>query len=110
MIKRLTSWHVRSDVSEEEALRHWRTHHVQLVRALPGLRRYVQNHCTQGPAADAGAKLPYTGLGEVWFEDFAAAQAAMQTPEWKVVLEDAATFMDMARLTAVWAHEHVFHP
>ena len=46
----------------------------------------------------------------MWFDDLPAAQAAMQTPEWKAVLEDAATFMDMARLTAVWAYEHVFQP
>jgi hypothetical protein len=37
--------------------------------------RYVQNHCTAGPAGDAGATRPY-GLGEVWFDSFQSAEAA----------------------------------
>jgi uncharacterized protein (TIGR02118 family) len=108
MIKRLTAWHARPDVGDEEALAHWRTRHAELVAAVPGLRRYVQNHCTTGPAGDAGTQPPYTGLGEVWFDDVSAAQAAMATSEWRRVIEDAASFMDMQRITAAWAEEYVF--
>jgi uncharacterized protein (TIGR02118 family) len=108
VIKRLTAWQVRSGLSGEEALAHWHTRHAELVRAVPGLRRYVQNHCVAGPARDAGAQVPFAGLGEVWFDDFAAAQAAMGTPEWRAVLADAATFMDIDHLTVAWAEEHVF--
>ena len=110
MIKRLTAWHALPDVSREQALAHWRTSHAELVAAVPGVRRYVQNHCTTGPAGDAGSEPPYTGLGEVWFDDVGAAEAAMTTPEWARVIDDAARFMNLARTTAAWAEEHVFEP
>jgi uncharacterized protein (TIGR02118 family) len=108
MIKRLTLWHARPQVNIEEALAHWRTGHAELVRAVPGLRRYVQNHCVTGPVGDAGAERPYAGLGEIWFDDMAAAEAAMATPEWRTVIADAATFMDTDHIAAAWAEEHVF--
>jgi hypothetical protein len=31
---------------------------------------------------------------------------ATATPEWRAVLDDAATFMDMERVTAGWVEEH----
>lgn len=108
MIKRLTLWHAHPEVTRKQALAHWRTSHAELVQAVPGLRRYVQNHCTTVPASDAESQPPYTGLGEVWFDDVSAAEAAMATPEWRRVIEDAATFMDVQRITAAWAEELVF--
>ncbi len=108
MIKRLTAWHPRRGMASEDALGYWRGHHAALVQSVPGVRRYVQNHCTAGPTGDTAAEPAYTGLGELWFDDFSAAQAAMSTPGWRTVIEDAATFMDMQRITAFWAEEHVF--
>jgi uncharacterized protein (TIGR02118 family) len=108
MIKRLTMLRIQSGLVAEDVLAHWRTSHAELVPAVPGLRRYVQNHCVPGPAGDAGAQPPFSGLGEVWLDDFGAAEAAMSTSEWRAVLTDAATFMDMESLTAAWAEEHVF--
>jgi uncharacterized protein (TIGR02118 family) len=111
VIKRLTMWQARPEVSPEEALAHWRSGHAELVRAVPGVRRYVQNHCITGPAGDAGGQpLPYTGVGEVWFDDAPAAEAAVATPEWGRVIEDAMRFMDPQAITAVWAEEHVLDP
>jgi uncharacterized protein (TIGR02118 family) len=91
-------------MSREEALRYWREDHAQLLQKVPGVRRYVQNHCLPGPD---GAEPPYAGLGEVWFEGLGAAQAAIQTAEWQAVIADAATFMDMERISAAWADEHI---
>jgi hypothetical protein len=48
-----------------------------------------------------------SGLGEVWFENRTAAQKASDTAEWKSVLEDAATVMDIEHVSAAWAEEHV---
>lgn len=103
MIKRLTMWHARSGVPRNEALRHWRNEHADLVRQVPGLRRYVQNHCTDSPERGA---LPYTGLGEVWFDSFESAATATSTPEWTAVMRDADSFMDLSRVVAAWAEEH----
>jgi hypothetical protein len=36
--------------------------------------------------------------------------SAMVTPEWRAVVDDVATFMDIERLSAAWAEEHVVVP
>lgn len=107
MIKRLTLWHALDGVLRDEALRHWCSEHADLVREVPGLRRYVQDHCVDSPE---GGGLPYTGLGEVWFDSFEAAAEATTTPEWAAVIADAATFMDLTRVVAAWAEEHEIIP
>jgi uncharacterized protein (TIGR02118 family) len=104
MIKRLTQWQPREGLTREAALRYWRDEHAPLLEAVPGVVKYVQNHCTVAPD---GAEPPYAGLGEVWFESRQAAEDAATTNEWESVLEDAATFMDMTRVVAAWADEHV---
>jgi len=35
-----------------------------------------------------------------------AAVASQETPQWQAVVADAATFMDLHRLTIAWAEEH----
>lgn len=70
---------------------------------MPGVERYVQNHCLRGPD---GSEAPYAGLGELWFADLEAAKAALATPEWKAVIEDASTFMRLDEVSAAWAEEH----
>jgi uncharacterized protein (TIGR02118 family) len=47
----------------------------------------------------------FAGLGELWFDSLEAAEAALATPEWQAVLEDASTFMDLEQVTAAWAEE-----
>ena|SRR5215218_8719967 len=107
MIKRLTAWHAHPGMAPDEALRHWRFSHASLVKNVPGIVRYVQNHCTTGPSGDPDAVRPYDGLAEVWFESLEAAEASLATAEWQSVIEDAATFMDFDCVTAAWAEEHV---
>jgi len=57
VIERLTMWHARPGAPREEALRHWRSDHADLVRKVPGLRRYVQNHCINNPYAGVWPRL-----------------------------------------------------
>ncbi len=49
MIKRLTMWQAREEVSREAALDHWRGLHVGLVEQVSGVKRYVQDVCARGP-------------------------------------------------------------
>jgi uncharacterized protein (TIGR02118 family) len=67
----------------------------------------VQDHCVQSPEGDG---VPYTGLGEAWFDSFETAAAATTTPEWTEVIADAATFMNLSTVVAAWAEEHVIIP
>ena len=103
MIKRLTMWHAKVGISREDALAHWRSDHAELVRSVPGIKGYVQNHCVDSPE---GGGIPYTGLGEVWFGSFTAAATATETPEWAAVIADAGSFMDLSTVVAAWAEEH----
>jgi uncharacterized protein (TIGR02118 family) len=105
MIKRLTMCHVRAGEPTEIAVNHWLNDHVPLVVAVPGVRRYEQNPCVQGPT---GEPAPYAGLGQVWFDTVEAALFALASWEWQAVVDDAATFMDMDRITAAWAEEYSY--
>ncbi len=104
MVKRLTQWNPRPDVERDEAVKRWRTSHIELVRRVPGVRRYVQNVCARGPD---GTDPSYAGLGEVWFDTFEDAEAAVASAEWRAVVDDARAFMDVERVTAAWADEYV---
>ena len=107
MIKRLTMWQAKEGVTSHEALKHWRNEHADLARKVPDIRRYVQHHCVDGPE---GGETPYTGLGEVWFDSIDSAAIATSTPQWKAVIEDADTFMDLSGVVAAWAEEHELIP
>lgn len=107
MIKRLTMWHAKESVPSHEALAYWRSTHADLVRQVPGIRRYVQHHCVNSPE---GRPIPYTGLGEVWFDSFEAAALATSTDAWSAVIADADTFMDLGNVVAAWAEEHELIP
>ena len=71
---------------------------------VPGVKHYVQNHCLE--SAQGHAEPAFLGVGEVWFESRGEADRTLATPEWKVAMADAATFMDMDRVVAGWAEEH----
>ena len=102
MTKRLTLWRARTDVGSDEALRRWQGDHVSLVERVPGLKRYRQTLCADGPD---GTPPDFLGLGEVWFEDIETAREALASHEWAAVIEDAKGFMDFSSVTAVWVDD-----
>ena len=72
-----------------EFFAHWQHHHGPLGARVPGLRRYVQNHAV--PQAYASGTHTHDGWSEMWFDDLAALQAAVASPEWQALAEDGAT-------------------
>jgi uncharacterized protein (TIGR02118 family) len=62
------------DLPREDFLRIWHDDHPPLVRELPGLRGYRQNHATDHPKG-----WPWDGAAELWFDDQAAVKAAFET-------------------------------
>ena len=90
MTKVLVLLHERDDLSWEAFGRYWREIHCPLVTALPGLRRYVENH---GPMAGA---MPY-GIAELYFDSPASFQAALSSPRGEAALADLANFVDIER-------------
>lgn len=76
-------------LSLNEFFAHWRDVHGPLGAAIPGLRRYVQNHAV--PEANAWGTQTHDGWAEMWFDDLGALEAALASPEWQTVAEDGRT-------------------
>lgn len=68
--KRIALLRRRADLTREQFDAHWAGPHAPLIRRLPGLQRYVQNHVV------AAADNTIDGVVEVWFDD-----AAVSSPE-----------------------------
>jgi uncharacterized protein (TIGR02118 family) len=76
-------------------MKHWVEVHAPLALAVPGLRRYVQNHIEgerTRPDIPATA-VEIDGVAELWFDDQAALEAAARTPEMKALHADGAKFI-----------------
>jgi uncharacterized protein (TIGR02118 family) len=76
-------------LGHREFFAHWKEHHGPLIAAVPGVRRYVQNHALL--ESYASGFVTHDGWAELWFDDLAALRAAQDTPEWAAVLADGAT-------------------
>lgn len=76
-------------------MKHWVEVHAPLAHAVPGLRRYVQNHILgERTRADVPASaVEIDGVAELWFDDQAALEAASRTPEMKALQADGALFI-----------------
>ncbi len=81
--------------THEQFMKHWVEIHAPLALAVPGLRRYVQNHIqAERTRADVTeTKVEIDGVAELWFDDQAALEAAARTPEMKALHADGAKFI-----------------
>jgi uncharacterized protein (TIGR02118 family) len=108
----------RTDVDPAEFHRYWRDRHGPLVRSLQpvlGIRRYVQTHrmetsLNEALRAGRGALEPFDGVAELWWDDLDALVAAASSSEGsaagQTLLEDEATFIDLAR-SSLWLGEEI---
>jgi uncharacterized protein (TIGR02118 family) len=87
-----------------EFFHHWQHVHGPLVAAVPGVRRYVQNHAI--PEAYAAGTQTHDGWAEIWFDDLAAMRVATATPGWVTAVEDGATLF-AAPVGVGIAHERI---
>jgi uncharacterized protein (TIGR02118 family) len=81
--------------THQQFMKHWVEIHAPLALAVPGLRRYVQNHIegerTRPDIPDTPVEID--GIAELWFDDQAALEAAARTPEMKALHADGAKFI-----------------
>jgi hypothetical protein len=109
----------RADVPVETFHGYWLETHGPKVKAVAeaiGACRYVQSHRVM-PDANAALKQSrgsldgYDGITEVWFEDEAAFERAMTTPEGQtagaMLLSDESSFIDFKRSSLFVTREHV---
>jgi hypothetical protein len=93
--------------SEEDFRREWKVH-ADHVRRMPGVSGYRQNVVT-AREFDKGtpcgyAELPIDGIVELWFENTDTLDAAFASPQGRVTMAHALTFL--AEITAFVVEEH----
>jgi len=105
MVKALSFFKRRADMSVEAFQAYWISRHPEVVSKLPGVQRYVQSHTR--PSAYRNGEPAYDGIAELWFEDTAAMRALRGTPELAAVEADEARFIDRSTMGLIITDEHV---
>ena len=95
MIKSISLLTRRPELTHDEFVRHWVEIHAPLAHAVPGMRRYVQNHVQE---TRTRSDIPETavevdGIAEIWFDDREAMARANASPEAKRLHDDGALFI-----------------
>jgi uncharacterized protein (TIGR02118 family) len=91
----------RSDLTREQCLEYWSgEHHTSIVKKVPGLTKWVQNHVTSAPSEPV-----CDGVGELWFESDEAMEQALSSPEMGAAVEDATNFLDMEKTGLILVEE-----
>ena len=105
MIKVVAFFKRKPGVTVEAFDRHWGTRHAELVRRLPGLRRYVQN-----PTLESGYRKRepvYDGVAEAWFDHRDALRVSGASAEYRAVKADEVSFLEAASLGSLVTDEVV---
>lgn len=105
MVKALSFFKRRPEMSVEQFQEYWRTRHPDVVVKLPGIRRYVQSHTLLGGYRKG--EPVYDGIAEVWFDDTAAMRALAGTPAYAAVQADEAEFIGRDTMGLIITEEHV---
>lgn len=104
MLKQLSIFRRREDLSQEAFRDYWRNRHPEVVTRLPGIRRYVQNHVTAVLRGDPG----WDGIAEVWFDDIEIMRANAGSPVLADVRADEANFIAAGSMVSIVTAEHAF--
>lgn len=104
MLKQLSIFRRREDLSPEAFRSHWRHRHPEVVTRLPGIRRYVQNHVT----GVLRGELAWDGIAEVCFDDIESMRANVGSPVLADIRADEANFIAAGSMVSIVTAEHVF--
>ena len=92
MIKSISLLTRKPELTHAQFVKHWLEIHAPLAHAVPELRRYVQSHIIDErtrpdiPTTD----VQVDGIAELWYDDEAAMQRAVASPEMKRLTDDGA--------------------
>ena len=91
MIKLVALVTKKNGMSQDAFRDYWRDVHAPLAARIPGMRGYRIN--VAGAAGDLPPAL-YDGSAEIWFDDRAAMEAGLASPEGVVAGDDTAHFTE----------------
>ena len=107
MIKSINLLKKKPSLTDEEFYQYWKEKHGPLVvKVVPGLRKYVQNHTARLPSV----KCDIDGIAEIWFDNLEACQGYLtwrQSDEARVLRDDADKFLDTSKSARYIMEEHV---
>ena len=117
MVKLVFCCRRKPELSLEQFQKRWLDVHGPLVRRLrvsvPQMKRYVQSHTIPGAPSETlrasrGAKEPYDGITEVWFDSLEALGASSEQglAAAQQLYEDEAEFIDFANSAVFLTEEH----
>ncbi|WP_089156435.1 EthD domain-containing protein [Micromonospora sp. NBS 11-29] len=78
--------------------------HAELVRAVPGLRGYLQGHTRDGAYAVGEALLD--AAYQLWFDSVESLDAALASPEFQQAEEEMLTFVEPRYVHQLATREH----
>lgn len=98
MIKRVSLVRRREGMTQQAFIAHWTGPHADIVRTLPRIRGLRYGVVTAwSPPEDA-----WDGVGEVWFDSIADAEAAFVAEPWRTrLIADRALFLGQAQAAFV---------
>jgi len=100
----------KPELTHEQFVRHWVEIHAPLAHAVPGIRRYVQNHIIEErtrpdiPTTDVAID----GIAELCFDDRDAMDRANASPEARRLHADGALFI--GRIKSFVIEERIIIP
>lgn len=95
MLKFMVVLHKRPDLTREEFRRHLQEIHGPLAKALPGVRRYIQNFVCPDPKRAPA----WDAIVELYFDDWPSMEAAWESPQGAASDADLHAFADLSRTT-----------
>lgn len=93
MLKRMTMLTRRDDLDRAAFSLYWRTRHAEIARAMPGVRRYLQNHVLASRGMPQPCPLACDGIVELWFNDQEAMERAFASEAGQALPGDERNFL-----------------
>jgi uncharacterized protein (TIGR02118 family) len=105
MIKVVAFFKRKPGMPVEDFQQYWRSTHANIVKQLPGLRRYVQSH-TLLSGYKKGEPV-YDGTAELWYDNTDALRALVNTKELQATQADEYNFIDRSTMGQIFTEEHI---
>jgi len=105
MVKSVFVLKRKPGLSVEAFQKYWREKHAEVVKGIPGLRRYVQCH-TLLSGYRKGEPI-YDGAAELWYDDTETLRRISDLPESKAAMADNENYADVSKMAVIVTEEHV---
>ena len=104
MVKSITVLKRKPGMSVASFQAYWRTTHAELVKKVPGLRKYAQCHTLL--SGYRKTEPVYDGMAELRYDNTDAMRESEGTPEYAAVRADEPNLLDVGKLRFIITKEY----